>query len=98
MGETNHSKEFPRHFLNSVAHVVKEKIKAYLNTPLLQTGFKPPVKIVADKDTIKHRTGQIIALTSFFPEAEDLIQTLYICHPLVRHHTGKDVAENIFLI
>ena len=28
MGETNYSKEFPRHFLNSVAHVVKEKIKS----------------------------------------------------------------------
>ena len=52
MGETSHSKEFPQHFLKSVAHVVKEKIKAYLNTPLLRTGLKPPVKIVADRDTI----------------------------------------------
>ena len=89
MGETNHSIQFPRHFVQSVAQVVKNKVKAYLKTPLKQTGYKPPVKIVADKDTLKHRTRQIIALTSFFPDADKLIQTLYISHPLVRHHSGK---------
>jgi hypothetical protein len=95
MGETNHSKEFAASFLNSVADVVREKIHEYLKTPLEQTGFKPPVKVVADKDTIKHRTRQIIALTTVFPGAEDLIQTLYIAHPVVTQHRGEDVAEHI---
>ena len=54
-GETNHSNEFPRHFLNSVAHVVNEKNKANFNAPLLHTGFQPTVKLIADKNTIKHR-------------------------------------------
>ena len=96
MGETNHSAEFAASFLTSVAAVVREKITLYLKTPLLQTGFKPPVKIVADKDTKKHRTRQIIALTTFFPDAEELIQTLYISHPLVKHHTGEDIAEHLY--
>ena len=60
-----------------------------------QTGFKPPIKVIADKDTLKHRTRQLIALTSVFPGAEDLIQTLYIAHSLIKHHKGRDVAENI---
>ena len=95
MGEINHSKEFASTFLNSVANVVRDKVKHYLKSPLDQTGFKPPIKIVADKDTIKHRTRQIIALTKFFPEADDLIQTLYVTHPIVKHHSGQDVADHL---
>ena len=96
MGETNHSKEFAASFLTSVATVVREKMQEYLKTPLTQTGFKPPVKIVADKDTIKHRTRQIIALTTFFPDAEELIQTLYVSHPLVKKHKGEDIADHLY--
>ena len=96
MGDTNHSTEFAANYLSSVATVVRDKIKEYLNTHLKQTGLKPPVKIVADKDTIKHRTRQIIALTTFFPDAEELIQTLYISHPLVKHHKGEDIAEHLY--
>ena len=95
MGDINHSTEFAANFLDSVAHIVREKIKEYLKSPLDQTGFKPPIKIVADKDTIKHRTRQIIALTTFFPDANDLIQTLYVSHPIVKHHKGQDVADHI---
>ena len=54
-----------------------------------------PCKIIADKDTTKHRTRQLICLTTVFPEAKDFIQTLYIDHPLIKHHKTKDVAENI---
>ena len=54
-----------------------------------------PCKIIADKDTTKHRTRQLICLTTVFPEAKDFIQTLYIDHPLIKHHKIKDVAENI---
>ena len=61
-----------------------------------QTGFKPPIKIVADKDTYKHRTRQIIALISVFPQAQDLIQHIYIAHPVIKKLSGKDTAENIY--
>ena len=39
MGDINHSTEFAATFLNSVAHVVREKIKDYLKSPIDQTGF-----------------------------------------------------------
>ena len=95
MGDTNHSKIFPPHFLKSVANVIRKKVKKLLQETLAQTGIERPCKIIADKDTIKHRTRQLMCLTTVFPEAEDLIQTVYIDHPLVRHHKAEDIAENI---
>ena len=50
---------------------------------------------MADKDTYKHRTRQIIALITVFPEAEDFIQHVHIAHPVVTQHSGKDIAENL---
>ena len=56
--DTNHSTEFAANYLSSVATVVWEKMKEYLKTPLKQTGLKPPVKIVADKDNqTSHKTN-----------------------------------------
>ena len=55
MGNINHSKQFTSDFLTSVAFVVRKKINSFLSTPMKQTGFKPPIKIIADKDTTKHR-------------------------------------------
>ena len=95
MGDVNHSKRFPHDFLKSVSKVVKAKLKLYLKSDMVQTGFKPPVKIVTDKDSYKHRTRQIIALITVFPQAEDFIQHVYVAHPVVKRHSGKEVAENI---
>ena len=95
MGDINHSKQFPEKFLSSVATVVREKIKEMLNTKLKQTGHVRPCKIVADKDTTKHRTRQLICLTTVFPEADDFIQTVYVSHPLIRYHKTEDVAQNV---
>ena len=95
MGDINHSKRFPHDFLQSVAAIVGERIKNYLKTDMKQTGFKPPVKVVADKDTYKHRTRQVIALITVFPYAQDLIQHIYVAHPIVKKHSGRDVAENL---
>ena len=72
-----------------------KKIKEVLKIKLPQTGFKRPVKVLADKDTTKHWTRQIVCLTTIFPDAEQLIQTLYIDHPLIKHHKVQDTAENI---
>jgi hypothetical protein len=71
------------------------KVKEYHKSDMDQTGFKPPVKIVADKDTYKHRTRQIIALIIVFPQAEDFIQHVYVAHPIVTKHSGREVAENL---
>ena len=95
MGNINHSTEFPSDYLEHLAAVVKEEIIQMFDEILPQTGFRRPVKIVADKDTAKHRTRQAVCLTTIIPEAEELIQTLYIDHPVSKHHTAKDTAENI---
>ena len=95
MGDTNHSTEFPARFLKNVASVVRDKMSNVLKIKLKQTGHVRPCKIIADKDTSKHRTRQLICLTTVFPGAEDLIQTVFIDHPLIRHHKTQDVAENI---
>ena len=55
MGNINHSKRFASAFLSSVALVVRRKVYSFFSTPMKQTGFQPPVKIIADKDTTKHR-------------------------------------------
>ena len=55
MGNINHSKAFATSFLTSVAFVVRKKIYNFLSTRMKQTGFNPPIKIIADKDNTKHR-------------------------------------------
>ena len=95
MGNINHSAEFPAHFISSVAYVVRKKIHQMLNRPLEQTHHVRPCKIVADKDTLKHRTRQLVCLTTVFPEASDFIQTVYIDHPLIKEHKTQDVAQNV---
>lgn len=52
-------------------------------------------KIVADKDTTKHRTRQLVCLTTVFPESSEFIQTVYIDHPLIKEHRTQDVAQNV---
>ena len=84
MGNINHSTEFPSDYLEHLAAVVKEEIIKMFG------GI-----FVADKDTAKHRTKQAVCLTTTIPEAEELIPTLYIGHPVSKHHTAKDTAENI---
>ena len=95
MGDTNHSKEFPAKFISSVATVVRKKIREMLNKKLEQTQHVRPCKIVADKDTLKHRTRQLVCLTTVFPEASEFIQTVYIDHPLVKEHKTEDIAQNV---
>ena len=74
MGDINHSYKFSQKYLESVAEVIKDKVKRYLRTPLPQTGFSPPVKVLADKATHKHRTRQFVGLTTIVPNAVELIQ------------------------
>ena len=96
MGESNHSERFVTEFLESVADVVRAYIKEMIKGKLLQTGNMRPVTVIADKDTTKHRTRQVVSLSTFFLAAEILIQTLYIDHPIIKHHKAEDTAENIY--
>ena len=96
MGDTNHSKRFSGNFINSVGQSVSNKIKTVLKQTLTQTGELRPVKIIADKDTLKHRTRQLVCLVTVFPHSECLIQHVYISHNIIRHHSTEDVANHIF--
>ena len=79
VGDINHSYKFPQKFLDSVAEVVKDNVKDYLKKPLPQTGLvAPPVKVIADKATYKHRTRQFVGLTSIIPDSDDLLQYMFL--------------------
>ncbi|CAB4032571.1 Hypothetical predicted protein [Paramuricea clavata] len=95
MGNINHSRKFPAQILPFIADETKARVKKFLCTPLVQTGFLPPVKVIADKDTKKHRTRQVVLLVTIVPDAAELIQYIYLDHPIVKKHTGKDVAASI---
>ena len=96
MGDTNHSCYFADNFITSVGQVVSNKIKSTLNQTLDQTGELRPIKIIADKDTSKHRTRQLVCIVTVFPNTEHLIQHLYINHTIIKHHSTQDVADHIF--
>ena len=98
VGDINHSYKFPQKFLESVAEVVKDNVKCYLKNPLPQTGFAPPVKVLADKATYKHRTRQFVGLTSIIPDSDDLLQYMFLGLPVVKLHTGEGVGQSIISV
>ena len=76
-GNLNHSFRFCQRLVLSLGEVVEDRVKKYFKTPMEQTGRRPPVKIVGDKDTRKHRTRQLVALTSPVCDSDNLIHTQY---------------------
>ena len=69
MGDINQSKIFAAEFSEQLAAKSRKEIKVMFDEVLSQTGIRQPVKIVADKDTTKHR--QAVCVTSKFPLAEE---------------------------
>ena len=78
VGDFNHSHNFPDRFLPFVAAEIKSRIKKFLNTHMVQTGFRPFVKISADKATLKHRTRQIISVIVLIPDSQLLLQAMFL--------------------
>ena len=96
VGDLNHRRDFPRKLLPYVSEAIEEKIKCYLGSTLQSTGYKPPIKIIADKVTWKHRTRQLMGVVTVVPGAEFPIQALYLGVPVVEEgHKGEDIALNI---
>ena len=94
-GNINHSEKFPPAVLPHIAEAIKKRKVKFLTTPLVQTGFKVPIKIIADKDTRKHRTRQVVLITLIVPDSPNLIQAVYLGHPVVDDHSGPGVAQNL---
>ena len=95
IGDINHSYSFPPSFLKHVFDVIQNHVKVFLDNRMTQTGYKPPVKIVADKATWQHQTRQLIGVVTIVPDADDPLQAFVLGAPVVKFHTGRGVAENI---
>ena len=50
---------------------------------------------MSDKDTKKHRTRQLVELTTVVPDSDNLIRAIYISHEIVKKHCGVDIAKHI---
>lgn len=95
VGDINHSAKFPRSFQESLYKEVKQRVCDYLHSPLGCTGKPPPCGILADKATMKRRTGQITGLVTTFPDADQMIQSLYLSNDIVKEHSGIETAKAI---
>ena len=95
VGDINHSYSFPPEFLKHVAQVVQDRLKTFLGSRLVQTGHKPPAKIVADKATWQHQTRQLIGLVTVVPDSEQPLQAVILGTPVVKSHNGRGVTDNI---
>ena len=96
IGELNHSTLFTRRLLPHIGSSVENRVKKYLSSPLLSTGYKPPIKVIADKVTWKHQTRQLIGVVTAVPGAEQPLQALFLGVPVVSEgHAGQDIALNV---
>ena len=95
VGDINHSFNFVPQFLKHVAQVIEDRLKRFLCTRTVQTGFKPPVKIVADKATWQHQTRQIIGIVTVIGDADQPLQAMVLGSPVVKSHNGRGVTDNI---
>ena len=95
VGEINHSETFPAKFLPYVAEEVEHRVHQFLNNRLDQTGFRPVGKVVADKATYKHQTGQFVSFVTVVPNSTDLIQPIFLDIHVVKWHTGQAIAKSL---
>lgn len=96
VGELNHSRKFPAAFRSSVCEVVHMRGKRYLQTPLKQTGFLPPVCLSADKGTFKHRSRQFLSCLTVMPGGNILLKPLTCGQPVVTEgSSGIKLTKNM---
>ena len=95
IGDLNHSRNFARNYRPFVAKEILKRSKIFFCSRLDQTGFRPPLNIVADKGTNVHRTRQFTAVITVVPNSENLINPIYIGQPVVKVHNGSGIATSI---
>ena len=95
VGDLNHSDQFPRRFRPFVRREIRNRTKSFLNSKLEQTGFEPAINISADKGTNIHRTRQFTTAKTCVPDSPNLINSVFLGHPIVKHHSGVDVTASI---
>ena len=95
MGDLNHSHNFPPKYRPFVAKEIHKRMSSFLTSRMPQTGNLPPINVGVDKGTNKHRTRQFMTALTVVPDAEKLLQPIYIGQPIVKDHTGQGVASSI---
>ena len=98
VGDINHSSEFVPHWGAVCATEIEGKIKSYLNTALVQTGHRPPVKGVADKATWQHYTRMISGLVTVVPDSPCFLQAFLTGTELCPHGSGIDMANSLIKV
>ena len=94
VGDINHSRKFVPRFLKFTSTEIQGRLQNYFSSNLSQTGHRPPVNIVADKGTWKHRPHLIIGLTTIVPDSEgDLIQCLVVGSPICPVSDGPGITK-----
>ena len=95
VGELNHSRKFPAAFRPFVSKTIVRRVSEFIGRKLPQTGHLPAVNITADKATYKHNTRQFLSCVTVMPHAEELLQVISFGQPIVKGHTGIELARNI---
>ena len=95
VGELNHSRKFPAAFRPFVSKAIVRRVSDFFGRKLSQTGHLPVVNITADKATYKHNTRQFFSCVTVMPGADKLLQVISFGQPIVKSHTGFQLAMNM---
>ena len=95
VGELNHSRKFPAAFRPFVSKEIVQRVSSFIGKKLPQTGHLLAINITADKATYKHNTRQFLSCVTVMPGAEELLQVISFGQPIVKGHTGLQLAMNI---
>lgn len=95
MGEICHSTHFTLKFIPLLAAVVRRRWKEVLSSPMLATGCRPPVNVMADKATHQRETRQLQGLVTLNPGGTQLLVPVFLSAPKCPGGTGELLTSNI---
>jgi len=95
VGDLNHSSYFVTKFAPVMAAAVQGRVSAYFQKPLLQTGRRPPAKLIADKATWKHDTRMVSGLVTVVPDTPVPLQAFFTASKACPGGTGDDMTESL---
>ena len=98
VGNINHSTDFAKNVVEAMGEELKIETIKYFNTKLECTDEFPPMSFAADKMTMKHKTGHIMAgITPDIgqPLSEPLMKPVVLAMLITRLHDGVGIATQM---
>jgi hypothetical protein len=95
VGDLNHSTNYVAKFAPVTAAVVQGRVASYFQTPLLQTGRRPPAKLIADKATWKHETRMVSGMVTVVPDTPQPLQAFFLASKACPGGTGDAMTESL---